>query len=990
MARLFSRDQRQLPEENRAEPRSLTAPSRDRSASAPQGDWQANVFSTEAARVRNQTNLANPNTAQFERHNRASTFYDEIDGISNASQVDYNRELTLEDLVGEGSPARRRAPGTFTDFSIADITSAIAERTSDITDFVGSSITVAKDSSQAAIGNIDDVLRRNIDTTIPKVGFEFNDEKYTPSFVNKDGLSGRSQNEGASSSKLPNPLREHNHFTYVITLGILSPGQYNSPSSYRDLGNFDSYILKSGGGYYDRRYQVADEVVNGSSEHAEYYIEDLEIDAVIAPNSNTGVALGTTVSFTVIEPFSMGNFIQAIIGASSELGWGAYTDAPFCLKIEFVGWDENGQRSVSYVGKPAYIPILLTKVDFGVSGKGSAYEVEAVAYSESGLRDEINTVKTSINASGSTVHEVLTTNRHSVTTVLNERIEELEDQGAIIKGDRYIICFPKDPSEITRIVEENTRDVVDAASISVSTNVSLFEKLMAFATDESKMNVIGLSTLVDDVSEGSDHPHPKSSDVYDSVNDIWWRVGPDEHTRNFQTGQNETITHIIDKVILESAFGEDKPVENRNDGLKEWFRVNTQVFIDPDAASLQQAGRQPKIYVYAVIPYFPDEAKTIAPTERPRNTEGLKQVALKTYDYIYSGKNEDVLSFDLNFNNAFYQTAFADFGMYSGAESSAGSNRTTLQNSDRAHGAKIVDPSGALLVQREVTGSIETVTDLRVQSHGMRSVDVKSQIAEMFHDRLINQPVDMITAEMTIVGDPFFIPQQTGNYTGSVDRNNPNVISDGTIAYLQNEIFTVVNFRTPFDYQVKGASMEFPAIVNEFSGLFSVWAVTNTFSRGQFTQVLKLIRRRGQTDSATTGTGFFITPDDNVVITDYGQLMQSVQNLVGSDSLIIAPREELQVASGYAQENAPDGTFGPLHSPITQIGPLVFDSRQNVFESQPKASLAPAQSSQPVSEVNPQSNRLEEWNFESNIDRQGGVEGYRASLNQRALNRRSN
>jgi hypothetical protein len=54
------------------------------------------------------------------------------------------------------------------------------------------------------------------------------------------------------SSKVPNPLREHNHYNYVITLGILDSDEFNFPSMYRTGGDFvQSYIIKSSGGNLD-------------------------------------------------------------------------------------------------------------------------------------------------------------------------------------------------------------------------------------------------------------------------------------------------------------------------------------------------------------------------------------------------------------------------------------------------------------------------------------------------------------------------------------------------------------------------------------------------------------------------------------------------------------------------------------------------------------------------------------------------------------------
>ena len=87
--------------------------------------------------------------------------------------------------------------------------------------------------------------------------------------------------------------------------------------------------------------------MDGKTSHAEYYLDNLNLDAVIAPNSNTGVALGTSITFDVVEPYSMGNFIEALIGSAASLGYENYINAPFCIKIEFMGYDEYGNSTLS-------------------------------------------------------------------------------------------------------------------------------------------------------------------------------------------------------------------------------------------------------------------------------------------------------------------------------------------------------------------------------------------------------------------------------------------------------------------------------------------------------------------------------------------------------------------------------------------------------------------------------------------------------------------
>ena len=704
---------------------------------------------------------------------------------------------------------------------------------------------------------------------------------------------------GDSASKIPNPLRNHNSYNYIITLGVLSAEEYNNPNSYRSgSGGFEKIILKSSGGSLDKRYQVFDEVGSdsGASEHAEYYIDDVELEGVIAPNPNTGVAMGTNLSFTVTEPFSMGNFVEAIIGIARETGYQNYLDAPFCLKFDFVGWNEGGQTAANFLQRPIFIPIKFTMIDFAVSGTGSVYRVTAVPMSESGLSDNISKIKTPIKATGTLVHEVLETSVSSVTGGMNAQIEALEDSEAISGYDRYVITFPKtrkslvealganvvEESAFTTTVEEaiaqqkgSTRPLDGSTyqadklnNVSVRPTNSTYAILKTYAEDESQMNEIGLSPINTSTNVGGAQQEAEPAAAIDpdtgKVDASSQAAQAADKARDYQFGQGEKITKIIEKIVNQSDYAAEMSTEGAKDGLNKWYKIDTQVFIDDNEDTQFQMGRPPKVYVYCVVPYEVDESHVLSTNQKPANTEGLKKAAAKEYNYIYTGKNEDVLNFDINFNQAFMQTALSNFGMNKGGMQ-ADNHKTSTAITDVETGA--TTPKETDITQKTEAGApIEQAPALATESGGSVNPDIRRQVAEMFHDRITNMPLDMVTAEMEIIGDPFFIPQETGNYVADSSPVSPNATADGTMTYQQAEVFCVVNFKTPFDYQVKGATMEMPQIVAGFSGLFSVWAVTNRFSRGQFTQTLKLIRRRGQDDPATTNNKGFIETNSDVNI----------------------------------------------------------------------------------------------------------------------------
>ena len=714
------------------------------------------------------------------------------------------------------------------------------------------------------------------------IGPEYLNNTFTPSSVGSTN----------SASKIPNPLRNHNGFNYTITLGVLDPEEYNNPEIYRSTG-FKNYVISSSGGNLDKRYQVFDETGGGSSDHAEYYIDDIDLSSIVSPNTNTRMTLGTNLNFTVHEPYSMGNFVQAIIGSANDAGYASYTQAPFCLRIDFNGWNLGGTVDANFLQQPIFVPIQLINMEFAVSGQGSKYDVKAVPMSETGLSDNINKTKTSVRASGTFCHEVLETNDMSVTGVLNREIEDMEEAGALAPYDRYIICFPKNRQLLKKALQagnisetafttspeeqetqrrgytgpdDGLRGSFSPKIITVSQPNQIYSVLKTFAEDTSSMNAIGKSPINEDTnSPGSSTEatvqaatDPESG-LVDPGNQA---TQPSDKARDYHFSQGEKLTDIIEKVILQTTYAAEKSTEESTNGLNKWFRIDTHVYIDDSPLTESTMGRRPKIYVYSILEYEIDEAVTASNNQRSKNSAGIRELAVKEYNYIYTGKNEDVLSFDINFNNAFMMAAYADLGMNTGGLDPSNA-KTNSSGNAKDKGAIHALPSD-LKTTNEATGGVERITEVDL-SIATPSNDIRRKIAEVFHDKITKTNVDMVTAEMTILGDPYFIPQQTGNYVAATS-SNPSITQDGTMNMLDQSVFCIINFRTPFDYQVKGATMEFPQIVTQFSGIFQVWAVDNNFSSGKFTQTLKLIRRKGQDDDATTGASGVTQVDNSAAL----------------------------------------------------------------------------------------------------------------------------
>jgi hypothetical protein len=135
---------------------------------------------------------------------------------------------------------------------------------------------------------------------------------------------------------------------------------------------------------------------------------------------------------------------------------------------------------------------------------------------------------------------------------------------------------------------------------------------------------------------------------------------------------------------------------------------------------------------------------------------------------------------------------------------------------------------------------------------GLNTAD--TLMAKRAHEIILNNPVDMITPTLTILGDPYYLGDSGfGNFVSKQLKGIESMNADHSIDYINNEVHILVNFRTPIDIDMSTGTYDFGTptrVVDKFSGLYQVTTCANNFSKGKFTQQIELMRINGQ--NATT------------------------------------------------------------------------------------------------------------------------------------------
>ena len=683
----------------------------------------------------------------------------------------------------------------------------------------------------------------------------------------------------------PNVLEKYSSSNTIVTLSALSSFEINNPDqTYRQNGSGAVVVLQSGGGAGAKKALTAYET---SDKQLEYFIDNIEIKTIMAPTTRTRTTNATVISFEVSEPYSMGLFYQTLQVAVKKAQGddSAYNRAPFLLSIRFVGYDDDG--NVVPTNEVRHFPIQLLNSSLTVDQGGSQYAVRAVAWNETALTNEIQTVKTDTVLTGDNLLTLLQTGAQSLSTVMNERLLDQKDKKQIKSPDQYVFLFPKELASLQAGSNEAGEPVTEEEYMqrlyeSISGNedevpenfeefrskvIALSSGKKQTATEESikkqadsiaAANKIGQAKITSSFIDQGDVPFGLSKFTYDKDKQVYRsdRLTISNNFKTFTFAEGTSIETIIEELVLVSAYGKSIAdfTKEQSDGEIPWFRIDTQVFLNDDKATATATGEHPKLFVYRIYPYFVDASVFKAPNAPSTGIKARSKRAVKEYNYIYTGQNKDILNFEIKLDNTYYKSISSDINEGSTAEKlntvdSAKSNESVkVQTADGVAGNKSESGSAASLqVNNKHSGS---------SGGGRGSNTTAVRIARDFHEAIVNSDVDLLTIELEIMGDPFFLADSgQGNYSA---LPNPlfqkSLTIDNTPSHEQYEVLMLLNFRTPIDYNDgNDGLMSFPEDsqpVKAFSGLYRILQVSNSIAGGQFKQTVRAIRVLNQTSDS--------------------------------------------------------------------------------------------------------------------------------------------
>jgi len=662
-----------------------------------------------------------------------------------------------------------------------------------------------------------------------------------------------------------NVLHQYASFNYIWTLWVLKKNDLNFPDETYRKGVTGEILLKSGSGDPDNRIELTNykSAANPSGKF-EFFIDNVRIGGITGLDKNTGNTNANSISFKILEPYSMGLFFQALQAAVAKSEYGAWNCVPLMLRLEFTGHLDQYKQKVKLPKATKYFPLKIMNISMKVDGGGCYYECTAIPWNEQAYNTVISNAKKTVNIHGSNVQEMLQKGPQSLQWQLNDAGKDVAKDSNNPNQDKVLILFPadtktsngggasEDNSDPTGATTESSGGGGGGGDLNKKLGVEPAEDGENLVQNDN-VNPMGLATMGFGDLQKAKQKFGIEEDVYDEKAGVFKRgnikIEKTKGMAEFAKGSN--IPTMINEIVLSSQYGRQALDNITDDGWVPWWKVETQLYLLDGDDTLKKIGRYPMLTVYRVVPTYIHSSRFLSPTDKPKGVEQLKRTAIKEYNYIYTSKNLDILEFNIEFNNSFYKQLSADLGKNNVGVETKSQVASEAVADEKEDSGKEVESGGSGSELLPVDSVIVSASGLKTETNGVvggtADDDAGTLAARSFNDA-INSSVDMIELNLKILGDPFYLGDSgMGNYTAK-NTNLKGINADGAINYQSSEVFIRVNFRNPVDIDQTTGRYEFGKgkVVPQFSGLYRVGEVFNNFNKGIFTQDLKLMKMPNQ------------------------------------------------------------------------------------------------------------------------------------------------
>ena len=644
----------------------------------------------------------------------------------------------------------------------------------------------------------------------------------------------------------PNTLHQFASYNSLFTLSALSQADLEDTTTLLNSKPHDIILRSSGIGptentdraplsAEDKKILDKNERLQGAveksrstlSKNRDLYIRSVTMNSVPGLNDKRRLTSVTQISMEIVEPSGI-TLLERIRGAAINNGYLDHLDAPFLLTIDFKGFDEQARPASAKDSQnmKRLIPVKLVDMQMDVTQAGTVYAVKAIPYNEFAYVNRFNYPRTAgtLSPDGKRLSDVFKT----LEELLNKQNEDEKDTGLVEKPDVYTVTFDSKAIEDTFITTENLEQSGMASQgVNGADGGFYVANEIAIPPDYMKINPSNAITkILEEIMKG----HPAYSD------------------KKFDQWKSK-VTKTLN--VAQFKGGAQEVLDQAQDYYFDYFKIRASVVpIKGDFDTIRAMNR--KKINFHVEPYKVHAYSLAIPGVS--TGQNFKNFVFKTYNYIFTGDNVDVMDVNINYKVAYFQSRLKDF------EATDVRKNTIEDASDKATG-------GTSATDHNTDGNLLTRSHPdTAKSEGTGKTGGTPTQLDSFLDSLTHPLADMVNVRMEILGDPAWISQSqfiplnaksfargAGKATdpdiGYWRRNKDRIWNSDLRCYNTDvaEPIIMLNFRMPTDFNDQTGVYELQADQSaEFSGLYRVVQVEHNFTDGKYTNVLNLVRFNNQ------------------------------------------------------------------------------------------------------------------------------------------------
>ena len=656
----------------------------------------------------------------------------------------------------------------------------------------------------------------------------------------------------------PNNLHQFASYTSLFTLSALSQADLEDTTTLLNSKPHDIILRSSGIGptensqraplsAEDKKIIDKNERLKGAVEKSrstlsanrDLYIRNVTMNSIPGLNEKRRLTSVTQISMEIVEPAGI-TLLERIRGAAINNGYLDHLDAPFLLTIDFKGFDEQGRPASAKDSQnmKRLIPVKLVDMQMDVTQAGTVYTVKAIPYNEFAYVNRYNYPRTAgtLSPDGKRLSDVFKT----LEALLNKQNEDEKDTGLVEKPDIYSITFAgKSTADIKGASDKN---YIEDTFI---TTENLEQQGMA---TQGVTGADGGFYVASGTEIPPDYMKINSSNAITKILEEIMKGHPAYSDKKFDQWKSK-VTKTLN--VAQFKGGAQEVLDQAQDFYFDYFKIRASVVpVKGDFDNIRATNR--KKINFHVEPYKVHAYSLAIPGVS--TGQNFKNFVFKTYNYIFTGDNVDVMDVNINYKVAYFQSRLKDF------EATDLRKNTIEDASDKATGGTSAtehNTDGNLLLKSEVSNA---------KGEGTGKTGGTPTQLDSFLDSLTHPLADMVNVRMEILGDPAwisqsqFIPLNAKNFARGAGtasdpdigywRQNKDRIWNSDLGCYNTDVaepIIMLNFRMPTDLNDQTGIYELQADQSaEFSGLYRVVQVEHNFTDGKYTNVLNLTRFNNQ------------------------------------------------------------------------------------------------------------------------------------------------